>query len=249
MTTTTVPRAATIPAAMAAEWHKLRSIRSTWWFLLGALLIMVLTTLLEADDGDPGTVQAASVAVAPVANFIQYVLGAFGALAITSEFATRSITVTFACTPSRTRVMVAKTLVVGGLVLAVGTAVAVIGVLLSATRFGELGMLDGLHALDALAIGTYLALLAVLALGIGTLVRHTAGTLAILVLLIVLVPEILRIISERFGLEWIRTIGDHTPAPVGYRLMGGEWQYGLVLMAWAAATVAAGIWALRARDA
>jgi hypothetical protein len=46
------PAAATIPATAAAEWLKLRSVRSTWWFVGGATAVMLLTTSFEVDDGD-----------------------------------------------------------------------------------------------------------------------------------------------------------------------------------------------------
>jgi ABC-2 type transport system permease protein len=243
-----LPPAATTPATAAAEWIKLRSLRSTWWFLGGSAVIMLLVALLEADDGDPSTVLATQVAASGLFYFVQYTLATFGMLAITGEFASRSITVTFACTPSRTRVMLAKALVMGGTVLLAGTSIAALGVGVAGVRFGELGALHGSHVADVLAMGLYLALLAVLALGIGTLVRRTAGGLAILILLLVVVPEILRLVSERFGAPVVDTIAQYTPAPAGSRLVSGDWEYGLVLGAWAASAVAAGIWALRSRD-
>ena len=62
---------------------------------------------------------------------------------MTNEFANRSITVTVMGTPSRVRVMLAKALVVGGVVFAVGTAVVGLGVGVAAARFDELGLLGG----------------------------------------------------------------------------------------------------------
>jgi ABC-2 type transport system permease protein len=246
--TPSFPPAATVASTAAAEWIKLRSLRSTWWFVGGSAAIMALVAMLEPDDGDPSTVLAVPVATAALSNFWQYTLAAFAMLVITGEFATRSITVTFACTPSRTRVMLAKALVVGATVLLVGTGVAVLGVGVAAVRFGELGALDSTHLTDIAAMGVYVSLLGVLALGIGTLVRRTAGGLAILVLLLLVVPEVLRLVSERLGAPVIDTIADYTPAPAGWRLMSGDWEYGLVLAAWAATTIAAGVWVLRSRD-
>ncbi|MEQ7006154.1 hypothetical protein ABN028_08120 [Actinopolymorpha sp. B17G11] len=248
MTTTSLPPAATVASTAAAEWIKLRSLRSTWWFVGGSAAIMALVAMLESDDSDPATVLAVSVATAALSNFLQYTLAAFAMLAITGEFATRSITVTCACTPSRTRVMLAKALVVGSTVLLVGTGVAVLGVGVAAVRFGELGALDSTHLTSIVTMGVYLSLLGVLALGIGTLVRRTAGGLAILVLLLLVVPEVMVLVSERLGAPVIATIADYTPAPAGWRLMSGDWEYALVLAAWATVTIAAGVWALRTRD-
>jgi ABC-2 type transport system permease protein len=247
--TTIVPTAPTIAASAAAEWLKLRSLRSTAWFVAGSSLIMLLVAVLEADDGDPSTIRALSVASAAISYFIQYSLATFGMLAITGEFASRSITVTLACTPSRTRVMLAKALVVGAAVLLVGTGVSAVGAGVAAARFGELGSLRGTHVAGILAMGVYLSLLALLALGIGTVVRRTAGGLSIVIVLLLVVPELLRMASARLGVAAFRTFADLTPAPAGSRFVAGEWEYGLVLLAWAAAGLAAGTWALRMRDA
>ena len=53
MSTGTRPAAATTTATAAAESLKLRSVRSTWWFVGGARPFMLLGTGLEVDDGDP----------------------------------------------------------------------------------------------------------------------------------------------------------------------------------------------------
>ena len=100
-----------------------------------------------------------------------------------------------------------------------------------------------------LKIGSCLALLAVLALGIGTLVRRTAGGLAVLLVLLLVLPEILSLVAERFGLDALGTAIEFTPTLAGSRFIGGEWEFGLVLLGWAGAGVIAGIWALSTRDA
>lgn len=96
--------------------------------------------------------------------------------------------------------------------------------------------------------GAFLAGLAVLSLGIGTLVRRTAGALAVLLHLLLMVPELLRLLSEKTGLAWIDTLGDWTPSPIGWRFMEGDLGAGWGLLAWAMAAVVAGIGVLRARD-
>lgn len=235
--------------AVAAEWIKLWSLRSTWWYLGGAAAIVVLTSLLESGDGDPTTLDAEGPVLAAVSYFVQYVLAVFGIVAITGEIVTRSITVTMACTPRRTWIMIAKALVVGGVVLVASLLVTGGGLVLTAARFDELSLLDGAQAGTALAASVYLALLAVFSLGLATLVRRTAGALAIVLLLLLMVPELLRMLSERVGAAWINTVGDWTPGPIGWRLMEGEWADGLGLLAWAGAAIGSAIWVLRRRDA
>jgi ABC-2 type transport system permease protein len=247
--TAELPRAGTTPATTAAELLKMRSLRSTRWFLGGAVAIVLLVALLESDDGDPTTLSAVPVVMSAVNYFVQYVLAAFGIVAITGEYASRSITATLACTPSRARILAAKSLVVLGTVLATGLLVTGLGMVVTAVRMDEVSSLGASQAGDAVRMSLYLALLAVFALGVGTIVRRTAGALSIVVLLLLMVPELLRMLSERLGLAWINAVGDYTPAPAGYRLMGGEWESGLVLLAWAVAATCAGAWAMRTRDA
>src|SRR5262245_30719345 len=128
------PRAGTIPATTTAEWLKMRSLRSTRWFLGGAAVIVLLMAFLESDDGDPTTLSAVPVVMSAVNYFVQYVLAALGILTITGEYASRSITATMACTPSRARILAAKALVVLGTVLVTGLLVTSLGVLVTAVR-------------------------------------------------------------------------------------------------------------------
>ncbi|MQY13793.1 hypothetical protein SRB5_39480 [Streptomyces sp. RB5] len=242
----------------AAEWLKLRSVRSTWWFVAGAAVTMLvvapgtaLTTSnnLEMHGGDPGSVDAASAAVGTVAFAVQFVLGALGMLAMTSEFAGRSITVTLACTPVRARLMLAKAGVVAVVVFAVGVPLAAVGTAVSAPLLDEYGRFDAARTVAQVgAMGVHLALVAVLALGVGTLVRRSAGTITVLFGLLLVVPFVLQLLAAAFDSEVFATVAEFTPTLAGQRFMTGDAEYGLVVAAWAAAALAAGIRALRTRD-
>lgn len=168
---------------------------------------------------------------------------------ITSELATRSITVTFAATPSRGRVMVAKAVVTGIAGLVLGAAATALGVGTAAARHGEFPRVLGDAAEQVAATGVYLGLLAVVSLGVGALVRRSAGALTCMFLLLLVVPEVLHLAAERFDAPFLDTFAGWTPAQAGWQLMSGQWEYVLVLVAWAVAAVAAGIGVLRSRDA
>lgn len=249
MTATTLPRAGTTVSTASAEWLKLRSVRSTWWFLGGSLLIMLLLAVAETNDGDPTTSQGVGIAMNGIAYFVQFILAGMAVLAITSEFATRSIVTTFACTPVRTRVMVAKTMIIGAVVGISGVLLTLLVVTVSAIRFDEAGTLSASLVGNVLAAGGYLATIAVLSLGFGALVRRTAGGLAIIVALLMLVPEVLGLLATRFNAPAFDTVADYTPAPAGYRFMAGEAEAGIILAGWIVAGIALGCWALRSRDA
>ncbi|MFG1686439.1 hypothetical protein ACGFNP_40175 [Nonomuraea sp. NPDC049269] len=242
------------PAA-AAEWLKLRSIRSTWWFAGGALLTMLLVAVMEAED-TAGFLRRQGQPVEPVSSvlaaveWVQLIFGAFGMLAVTGEYATRSIVVTLACTPSRTRLLLAKTAVVGAATLAAGGLIAALGVASSAPLLRkywefDLGQVTG----RILAIAAYMTLIAVLALGLGTLIRRSAGTLTVLFALLYVLPTGLQGFASSLNAEFLNTVADFTPGPAGERFMAGDTAFGLVLIAWAVAAAVTGAWVMRGRDA
>ncbi|WP_049562146.1 ABC transporter permease [Nonomuraea sp. SBT364] len=234
--------------AVAAERIKLLTVRSTWWFAGGLPALLLLMAVLDGGDGGPAS-RSLTVGLTAVSYFGQYIVAAFGLLVITSELATRSITITFAATPFRGRVMVAKAVVTGIASLALGAAAAALGIGTAAARHGELPRVLGDAAEQAAATGVYLGLLAVVSLGVGALARRSAGALTCMVLLLLVAPEVLHLAAERFNTPFLDTFAGWTPAPAGWQLMSGHWEYVLVLLAWAVAAVVAGIGVLRSRDA
>ncbi|MFG1609255.1 hypothetical protein [Actinoplanes sp. NPDC049265] len=245
-------------STLAAEWVKLRSVRSTWWFAAGALATMILVAASNADSdhgglvakhAPPASVDAASEAIV-AAGWLLVIVGALGMLVATSEYATRSIMVTLACTPSRSRLMLAKTAVVLLTVFAAGTVIAAIGVASSAPLLREFADVDAAQLFGRIvAIGAQLALTAVLSLGLGVLIRRTAGALTVLFVLLFIVPELFGVLADVFHVEVFNTLGGYLPNVAGDRFMHGEPLWGLVGAGWAAASVVGAIWVLRRRDA
>ncbi|MFI9592847.1 hypothetical protein [Nonomuraea sp. NPDC052265] len=124
--------------AVAAEWIKLRTLRSTWWALgVGVLMSLALTALGAAtviSRWDPGRTadQAAMGVVAAVyvgVILAQLPLGMLGALTASGEHASGMIGVTFVAMPSRGRVLAAKAVVLGGVAVACSLLIAVPGYL------------------------------------------------------------------------------------------------------------------------
>jgi ABC-2 type transport system permease protein len=242
----------------AAEWVKLRTVRSTWWFAIGALATMILVAVSNADSdhGDlvakhapHASVEAASETIV-AAGWLLMIFGALGMLVATSEYATRSIMVTLACVPSRGRLMLAKTAVVLLSVFAAGTLIAAIGVACSAPLLHEFADVDAAQLSgQILAIGVQLALTAVLSLGLGVLIRRTAGALTILFVLLFIVPELLGVLAEVLHADFFNTLADYLPNVAGDRFMHGDALWGLVGAGWAATAVLGAVWVLRKRDA
>jgi ABC-2 type transport system permease protein len=193
--------------ALDSEWVKLRTVRSSYWSLLLLAGISILFTTLLAwgsstEGGSPGYGGDNDIVLDSLAGifFGQIAAAVLAVLAITTEYTTRMIRTTFAANPRRRTVLAAKTTVVGGIVLAVGlatsTACFLVGQwILRGNGFNYEGGYPAVTLTDHEAFravvgsGAYLALLAVFALGVGAILRHTAGAITV-VLAVVLVPVI-----------------------------------------------------------
>jgi len=247
------------------EWLKLRSVRSTAWvFLVFAagmigLAVLILAhqhwaTMSPADRAsfDPTEDSFAGLAIGQLA------FGVLGALVITTEFSSGMIRATLAAVPSRPLLLAAKAAVLGAVTLVVGeifafTAFAVGELVLrSPAPHATLGQPGVLRAV--LMAGAYPALIALLALGLGAVIRHTAGAISAVVGVLFVLPLIL----VPLGTSIQNSVGQFMPMliaensltavkPVAHSLSPGV---GLgVLCLYAAAALAAGTWALARRDA
>lgn len=166
---------------LAVERIKLVSTRSPWWCTALVVVIGVgLAALLSAlsNDDFPITVAATQVGLG-LGSFIAMVLAT---IAITGEYRFGTIRATFAAAPNRTAVLLAKTAVVA----------VVLGLIGLVTAFGAWGvayLIDGSPAtvIDTAAEwravageGLLYAGYAIVAIGVGLLVRHTAGAISLL---------------------------------------------------------------------
>ncbi|WP_410586069.1 ABC transporter permease [Amycolatopsis sp. lyj-23] len=185
--------------SVRAEWIKLRSLRSTWYTLACLFAVGFGVTALAMNaaaktypgDGpwDPTNRSLASYVVA------QLVIGVLGILVVTSEHATGLIRTSLTATPRRHRLLAAKVVVavavavVAGQVLVFGAFFLGQAVLAAHgvphARLGDPGVLSAVTG-----GGLYLAAIALLAVGLGTIMRATAGALATLVGIVFLVPAL-----------------------------------------------------------
>jgi ABC-2 type transport system permease protein len=204
-TPSTRPWRAGLRQAMRAEWTKLVSLRSTRWTLLvtavGTLFVTYLATRssLHHPPGwyqgfDPTNQTLAGLAVASLA------IGVLGVLAMSGEYGTGTILSSLTAVPRRGVLLTAKVVVVGICTLAVGEALSFVAffegqaVLSGGAPTASLGQPGVLRAV-ALS-GAFLALFALLGLGLGTVIRHTAGAISVFAGFALLAPILLHSISE-----------------------------------------------------
>jgi ABC-2 type transport system permease protein len=225
---------------LRAELVKLGSLRSTIWTLLvtvvGTLGVTVLATNGVAHHSpggyegfDPTNQALTGLALATLA------IGVLGVLAVTGEYATGTIHSSLAAAPRRPLFLAAKVVVVGAVALAVGEIMT-----LACFGLGQVVLSAGgaptaaLHAPGVaravLLSGAYLALLGLLGLGLGVMIRHTAGAMAAFVGITFLLPVLLQRIPgspARFAPEQIlaNSVAAVVPqsgqlsAPVGFGMM------------------------------
>jgi ABC-2 type transport system permease protein len=251
---------------MAAEWIKLRSLRSSAW-TLGAMVAATigLAVLITASDAHGySSLSAADKATWDPTNeslagtiFGQLAIGVFGVLAITGEFASGTIRSSIAATPRRTPLLAAKAAVYGGVALIVGELISLVAFFLGQpiiarhaphATFGQPGV-----ARAVLFAGVYLALICLVSLGIGTLLRHTAGAITAVVAILLVVPAVTAALPSSFQYSF----GQFLPIAIGGDSMGAVVRVphalspfaGLsVLCVYAVTALALAGWSLQRRD-
>ncbi|GAA3145735.1 ABC transporter permease subunit [Streptomyces rectiviolaceus] len=234
-------------------------------------------TLTGSGDIAPGTpMQPDLVATALNGSQLGLVLiAALGVLFITAEYRRGMIRTTFVASPRRGRVLVAKAVVVGAVAFAAGLVAAIASFLLSMPvlrdnghkppQFPEFALTDGPVLRAVLGTAALLALIAVLALALGALLRSTAAAITTVVVVIVL-PLILVSVLPLGLSQWLQrltpvagfAIQETTPRydqvaglclPEDGCYPQGAWTGFATLAAYAVVVLGIAVWRIRKRDA
>jgi ABC-2 type transport system permease protein len=250
-----------------AEWTKLRTLASTGWLLAGIVAVTVavsLATVAAATTTAPGLDPAKLSLTGIQAG--QAVVAVLGVLAISNEYSTGMIRITLTAMPRRPTVLAAKAALAGGLVLAAG-AVAVLASVLagrlimpgrgftSAHGYQLLSLWNGPDLRAACGSVLYVALIALLSLGIATAVRDPAVAIGTVLALLYLFPIAAVFVTSPHWQRHLEQIGPMTAglyiqATVGVRALPlTPWQGLGVLALWAAGALLLGGLVLRFRDA
>ncbi|WP_425282222.1 ABC transporter permease [Streptomyces platensis] len=187
--------------ALLSEWTKIRSVRSTIWTLGVMVLLSVGIGLLAA------LAAGSDRELDPVLGlgFVGVLLGSLcvitlGVLSISSEYGTGMVRTTLTACPSRVRMLTAKAIVFFTLALVITTvATGLVALLDSAMLNGPAPTADQwLRA--TVGAGLYVALLGLLALSVGTLLRHSAGAISTM-MGVVLLPMLLALFLQGESLK------------------------------------------------
>ncbi|MFI7018835.1 ABC transporter permease [Streptomyces sp. NPDC050164] len=197
MTTASLPYRVTPARVLRSEWHKLWTLRSTWITLIAT---SALTAAMGAGLGAAydGTGEGGMDTVAFVllgTQFAQINLGVLGILATAGEYSTGQIRATMTAVPRRLPVLWSKAAVLAAIAFPLTLLTNLLtfplaqSFLTGTDQSAALGDPGVLRALAGNAAG--LTLLAVLALGIGALVRSVPMAIGAFIGLIMIVPEVL----------------------------------------------------------
>jgi ABC-2 type transport system permease protein len=248
---------------LRSECCKLRSVRSTAWTLLAAVAFNVgLAALLaiflpdQLSAHDKATVDSTRVSLGGI-HLSQVAFGLLGVLVITGEYTTGMIRTSLSAVPQRHLMLAAKTIVFTAAALSVGifasfAAYFVFQALLPGRALGT--SLSDPGVLRALiGGGLYLTVLGLLGLGLGAIIRSSAGAIAALFGLL-FVPQLL---TELLPHSWKDTIGPYIPMQAGSAIFSahhetgtlGAWSGFGVFCIYAALALAAGFVLINRRDA
>lgn len=191
-------RGVTLATTFRAEWTKLSTLRSTWVTVAAAAFISVgfgvliaATTVGHLDrmtpkerlQFDPTSISLIGVLFAAV------IIGSLAVRSVTAEYNSGMIRTTFAALPRRRRVMAAKAVILAVVAFPVALASNAVAFMISqqifagkhlAPSFGHAGVTRAI-VFGALAV----SLVAVLGLGLGGIIKRTAGATTALSLIVI----------------------------------------------------------------
>ena len=277
--------------AMAAEWTKLWSVRSTTWTLVGTAVAVVGLCALGTGTVSPTDFIDDPTRRSLIGVFLgQLIFGVLGVLVVSAEYGTGTIRATLSAVPRRPVVLSAKIIVFGAVAVVISeiltfSAFALGQAILSAKhavgtkaaavqRAQQLGVKIP-HNLQALlsngsaslgqpgvlraviGAGLYLAVLGLLALGLGTIVRHTAGAISAFVGVVLVLP----IIVEALPTGLSNALARYLPANIGLVMFSTQgvpdrvasafspWTGFALLVFYTVVALGIGCWVLVRRDA
>lgn len=226
--------------ALRSEWTKIRSVRSTMWTLGSAIVVTIGISVLgnwgRANHGDATAAQLAHEDLTQRTLFGiilgQLIMVVFGAMAITSEYSTGMVRTSLTAQPRRAPVFWAKLLVVSAVAFVVGEVISFVSFLISSSFWRGKGVslsLSTPHAMQAVVGGgLYLAGSAILAFGLGAVLRHTAGAITSGVGLLFVLTILVNFLPQ----SWQDHLDKWLPFNSGGQVWATQHQPGTDLGAW-----------------
>jgi ABC-2 type transport system permease protein len=250
--------------AAKSEWIKLVSLRSSWiTFAASVVAVIGLGVLIsyitnshwaemrpeELQNFEPVGRSLGGI------NLAQLAIGVLGVLVVTGEYSTGMIRSSLMAVPRRLPVLAGKAVVFATATFVLMIVSAFVAFLLGQAALGSHGTTLGApHALRAvIGVALYLTVIALFAVGIGFIVRSTAGGIATLFGLLLVAPGLGQLLPS----TWQPHVLPYLPLNAGAGVysvnpepgMLSTWTGFGVLCIWAAVALLGGAVLLRRRDA
>ncbi|MFC3572313.1 ABC transporter permease subunit [Streptomyces yaanensis] len=211
-----------------SEWIKLRSLRSTLFTLLAAVVAMTGLGCLfsyftaarwdnlppqERLAFDPTLVSLRGIYLAQLA------IGVLGVLVVTGEYATGMIRASLSAVPRRLPVLWAKALVYAAVAGVLMTVAALAAFLLGQATLSGHHLGTSLSAPGVpravLGAGLYLTVVGLIGVALGALIRNTAGGIATLFGVLLVLPAL----AQALPSSWLDAINPYLPSTAGQGLI------------------------------
>jgi len=295
--------------AIASEFTKIRSVRSTYWTLAALLVVSIgigaaitggTAASFSHNPANKAAFDATQISLIAFFEIGQLIIAVIAAMVITSEYSTGMIRTSLTAQPRRGTVYAAKAIVLTSLTLIVSLVTSFIAFFVGQALLSSSGVSASLfHSVTipqnanvtcpqkglgggggglppgckVVFSGTYVispstvllaiigcalfvTLVAIIAFGIGAIVRHTAGAIAIAIAALFIIPVLEQALPNQWRWDIMRFLPDAANRVVSVTIPGSAdphlwsaWPQLGVTALWAAALLAAGALLFRKRDA
>lgn len=211
-----------------SEWMKVRSLRSTIWSLLAAFLMVaglgILISIARASHIDHEsltdrlTFDATATSLSGV-FLAQLAVGVLGVLIMTGEYSTGMVRATFGAVPRRLPVLWAKAVVYAAVAFVLMVIAAFIAFFGGQAAFSskhlDVSISDPGVLRAVIGAALYLTVVGLFGLALGSLIRSTAGGIATLFGLLLVLPIITLFLPE----NWRNDINKYLPGQAGQAVL------------------------------
>jgi ABC-2 type transport system permease protein len=257
----------TQPRVLLSEWTKFRSLRSTVWTLLTAVVLSIgigaLFSAVSASQYHTFS-PADRASFSPISTslngmlFAQLAIGVLGVLLISGEYSTGMIRSSLTAVPRRLPVLWAKLGVFAGVVFAVTLVTSFVSFFLGQALLSSHHLNVAISAPGALrsVIGAalYATVAGMIGMALGTILRNTAAGISTFVAAFFVIPPLTDLLPS----SWSSHFAQYLPSNAGEVLFGGgqglthplaPWTGFAVLCAYAVVLIGFAAWRLRRADA
>ena len=215
------------PRVVLSEWTKFRSLRSTLYTLLMAVVFMVgLGALISAITANqPGGLEPGQSAISASLSgifFAQLAIGVLGVLLISGEYSTGMIRSSLTVVPRRLPVLWGKLAVFAGVVfltmLVASFAAFFVGQALLSGPHLDASLSDPNALRSVVGAALYVAVAGMTALALGALLRNTAAAITTFVAVFFVIPTLTLLLPASLTDHFVQ----YLPSNLGGELTGGN---------------------------